>query len=154
MITIRQAGPADRFELARLALHFATTHPPYPALFAGIDVPARIAFVLDLVFQLGEQAAIFVAVDVDDVPYAAIAMVENVNILTGERFGDELAWWVEPDQRSSVLVGPRLLVAAEEWTTGRGLGSIRMVAPYPSKVGKFYTRRGYQEIETSYRKVF
>lgn len=153
MITIRRATPLDRQELIRLAVHFATTVEPYVTLFAGIDVPAQCALVVDLLFDLGERAAIFVAVDADDVPYAGIAICENSNLVTGEHFADEITWWVEPSQRNGLRVGPRLMGEAEVWATTRRLRSIKMVAPIPSTVGRFYERAGYQAIEVCYRKV-
>lgn len=153
MITIRRATPGDHHELVRLASHFATTVEPYRTLFDGIDIRAQCDLVVQLLFDLGEQAAIFVAVDADDVPYAGIAIAENVNIITGERFADEITWWVEPDRRGGLRVGPQLMGAAELWATTRQLRSIKMVAPIPSTVGKFYERAGYQAIEVSYRKV-
>jgi hypothetical protein len=155
MITIREARGLDREELVHLAVHFATTVDPYVELFAGLDARAVCGRTVDLLLNLAEEglAAIFVAVDGDDIPYAGLAICENVNLLTGEKFGDEIAWWVEPAQRSSLRVGPKLLGVAEKWTHQRGLTSIKMVAPQPSAVGVFYERAGYRPIETAYRKV-
>lgn len=154
-VVIRTARPSDRLELIRLARLFAETEP-YRDLFRGsnIDIDHQLASVVDLLFELGDDAVVFLAVDADDVPYAALALVANVNLLTGERFADELAWFVEPSYRNHKRVGPYLLRWAEEWAHAKGLRSIKMVAPIPSKVGNFYMRAGYSPIETAYRKVF
>ena len=153
MITIRQAHRLDREELVRLAVHFATTVEPYRTLFDGLDAPNQCGLVIDLLFNLEERAAIFVAVDADDVPYAGLAICENINLITGESFADEITWWVEPSQRNGFRVGPKLLGCAQNWAHGRGLRSIKMVAPIPSTVGTFYERAGYRAIEVSYLKV-
>jgi len=152
-LNIRRATPGDHHELVRLATHFASTTEPYRTLFDGVDIPAQCGLVVDLLFDMGERAAIFVAVDEDDIPYAGLAICQNVNLITGEVFADEITWWVEPDRRNGLRVGPQLMGAAELWATTRGLRSIKMVAPIPSTVGKFYERAGYQAIEVAYRKV-
>lgn len=152
-MSIRRATPGDHHELVRLATHFASTVEPYRTLFDGIDIPAQCGLVIKLLFDLGERAAIFVAVDADDIPHAGIAICENMNVVTGELFADEITWWVEPEMRGGRRIGPQLMGAAELWATTRGLRSIKMVAPIPSTVGKFYERAGYQAIEVCYRKV-
>lgn len=73
--------------------------------------------------------------------------------LTGEPYGDELVWWVDPEHRKSAA-GWRLLCAAEDYCLHMGLSVLKMVAPSGSNVGKVYDRRGYHPIETAYHKTF
>jgi GNAT superfamily N-acetyltransferase len=81
-----------------------------------------------------------------------IAVVELPNLITGDLYAEEVAWWVEPNRRG-LRLGPQLIAVAEEWATTRGLRSIKMVAPIPSQVGRYYERRGYVALETAYLKV-
>jgi GNAT superfamily N-acetyltransferase len=67
-------------------------------------------------------------------------------------YGDELAWWVEPEHRAG-LVGPRLLRSCEEWARQKGLCVLKIVAPAGnSDVGKYLARRGFSEVETTFHK--
>jgi len=73
----------------------------------------------------------------------------NVHHLTGQ----ELFWWVEPDERGGV--GQMLLDCLELAAMERGAKSWAMIAldrVRPDAVGAVYRRRGYRASEHSYIK--
>lgn len=149
-MTIRPATDDDRAALATMVQHFLES-TPYGALFPEVtrrDVDA----VVDLVLELVESSGGFVAVaEVNGAVVGLIAILHQVHVLTGQPYGDELCWWVEPSFRGA---GPRLLAAAEAWARTNGLLMFRMVAPSDSPaVGRLYERRGYRALETSYVKT-
>lgn len=150
---LRAAGLRDRAALIQLAVSFVekTQYRGAPPELVGTD-PAVIGALLDNLFSLRDLAAIFVVTDADDVPFGGIALVDIPSPVTTRRYADELAWFVEPTHRG-FRAGPRLLAAAEDWARTRGLHMIKMVAPFGTRVGAFYERRGYTPIETSYVKV-
>lgn len=82
-----------------------------------------------------------------------LALVDVENPITGENYADEIVWWVEPGYRGALKAGPALLDAAEAWATAKGLTLIKMVAPWGSRVGRFYLRHGYRPIEIAYAKT-
>jgi GNAT superfamily N-acetyltransferase len=127
-VIIRRAvdTPQEREQIERLALHFSLMEP-YRALF---NASGRRGLA----------------------PLIGIAVVELPNLITGDLYAEEVAWWVEPNRRG-LRLGPQLIAVAEEWATTRGLRSIKMVAPIPSQVGRYYERRGYVALETAYLKV-
>lgn len=73
--------------------------------------------------------------------------------LTGKPYGDEVAWWVEPEHRNG-RAGYYLLRSCEDWARQNGLSVLKMVAPAGSKVADYYTRRGYTFVESVFQKSF
>lgn len=144
---IRRARVEDTAAIVGLCVHF-TAATPYGALFAA--TPAGIASLAAYIFALEPEAAIFLAVE-DGTPVGLIVLVAARLTGTEDAYADEIVWWVEPGHRAR-RAGPALLAAAEAWARGRGLRLIKMVAPIPSDVGRFYERRGYLPIETAYAK--
>lgn len=80
-----------------------------------------------------------------------LAIIVLKHPFTGLPYGDEVAWWVEPEYRKG-LVGVHMLRHSETWARQIGLSALKMVAPAGSDVGAFYKRRGYIEVETAYQK--
>lgn len=80
-----------------------------------------------------------------------LALAAVPHPMNGELFAEEIAWWVEPEHRDSV-VGPRLHAAGEAWAKGRGITLIRMLSPAGSDLGVYYRRHGYTEVETAWMK--
>lgn len=147
---IRPATLLDRQDVRRLAIAFSYT-PPYDQLF---DEATRDALpIVDLLYDLIalDRAAIFLAIDAGGQVLGGLAICANINLMTGAAFADELCWYVEPAHRKG-RVGPYLLGAGEKWALEKRLGSIKMVAPHPSTVGRFLERRGYVALETAYLK--
>lgn len=81
-----------------------------------------------------------------------LGLITAPNILTGLRYADEIAWWVEPEHRKT-RSAHRLLCAAEDWARQKGLSVLKMVAPAGSDIGTFYERRGYTLVESAYQKT-
>lgn len=148
-MVIRRATPTDTAEIIALSLHF-TQATAYGALFQA--TPAGVALLTARIFALEPEAAIFLALDgAEATPFGLIVLVAARLTGTEDAYADEIVWWVEPSHRG-LRAGPALLDAAEAWARTRGLRLIKMVAPIPSGVGRFYERRGYQAIETAYAK--
>ena len=79
-----------------------------------------------------------------------IAMVIYAHPFSGSRTAQEIAWWVDPESRSSGA-GVRLLHAAEEWAREHNAVAIQMIAP-DARVGALYQRMGYQSMETAFHR--
>ncbi len=74
----------------------------------------------------------------------------NADHLTGQ----ELFWWVDPDQRG---IGPALFDALESWVSDMGARTFTMIALEnlrPEVVGTLYRRRGYEPAEHSFIRRF
>jgi GNAT superfamily N-acetyltransferase len=142
---IREFTPADTPRVVAMALRFIeeTSYKAFPS------TPERLEALIDQVMQLGT----IIVAEVQGEVVGMLALVAVPHPWTLEEYVDEIAWWVEPEYRSGTA-GPRLIVAAEEWTTRKGLTSLKMVAPAGSRVGTFYERRGYVAVETAYLKRF
>jgi GNAT superfamily N-acetyltransferase len=144
-MTIREANPSDRERLVEMALAFLTTTPYGTLMPSNADLLERF---VDVVFELG---AILVAECRDGTLVGMIALAVVPNLITGEPYVEEVAWWVDPPYRTGT-VGPRLLVAAENWVRSRKLSLLKMVAPAGTRVGTYYAHAGYLEVETTYCK--
>ena len=154
---LRPATIADRDAVVALALHFHAS-TPYGSLVT-VD-PLRIGYLFDLALASG---VVFVAEsglpddpDGEPVPASAVVAFLGLTVLelavSGDRYAEELAWWVEPAYRSGTL-GPRLLRMAEDWAVAQGCAFVKMGAPEGQPaVGRWYQRQGYQAVETAFMK--
>lgn len=154
---IREATAADTPRLVEMTTHFLQS-TRYGALFRAD--PVFIGKLIDLVLEHG----VILVAEIDSVePHweqggrfkpiiGMIALTALPHLLTGIPYGDEQAWWVEPEHRAG-MVGPRLMQAAERWCRENGLNMVKMIAPEGSDVGKFYTRQGYEAVETAFVKL-
>lgn len=115
-------------------------------MFVGVTPAALIPM-----YQLVLDQGVCLVADAGDRLAGFLALVALPHPLTGQLYGDEIAWWVEPEYRRG-RVGPQLLVAAEQWARQMGCQSVKMVAPFKSTVGAFYERCGYTAVETAYAK--
>jgi GNAT superfamily N-acetyltransferase len=155
---IRPATAADVPRIVEMALRFIASSPYQRFLPANADALALLApavmesgvvllAVLERVYRAdGAELAR------EQHVIGMLAIVALTHPLSGETYGDELAWYVEPEYRRGT-VGPRLLAAGEAWGRAHGLGLLKMVAPAGSDVGLFYERRGYVEVETVFQKT-
>lgn len=155
---LRTANDLDRDGVVTLALNFHSS-TPYARLLE-VD-PERVGVLFDVA---RENGAVFVG-ERDNVPGPAgpelvgfFALAALQHSLSGERYAEELGWWVEPDYRSGTM-GPQLLRRAEEWARSEGCAFVKVAAPFDerldtarSKVARFYQINGYQPIETAYFK--
>lgn len=152
-MTVRPATRDDRPAIIRLGLAFATTLPAFATITEGITAESLGLF-LDLLGEMGERAALFVAVDDDGSVIGCMPLCEapRLFVLTGGHIVEELAWWVTPTRRG-LRAGPALLQAAIDWTRTRGLKLLKMGAPAGTRVGVFYEHNGFAAVETAYLKV-
>lgn len=150
MIEIRPARLEDREALVILGLHYAAA-APNRELFPELS-RARVGRIVDSLFELRERAGILVAV-VDDALVGGIVTIAKRHRVTGDDYADHLAWWVEPSHRGGLLLGPQLLTAAETWAVDHALTFLTIGAPTPA-FGRFYERRGYRAVETTFIKRF
>lgn len=63
----------------------------------------------------------------------------------------EVAWWVEPEDRSSGI-GKELLDAFEYWVKEKTKATTITMGSLDEKLGNFYTREGYKLYERAYVK--
>ncbi len=104
-----------------------------------------------LITQTQAHGVVLVA-EIDGSIEGFIAIFALNHPMTQEPYGDELAWWVNPEHRNG-RVGYYLLRAAEDWARQMGLKMLKLVAPArPSDVGTFLARRGFTEVEVTYHK--
>lgn len=147
---IRVATPADVPAIERMGLRFVDSVAKYGTLFRA--TPQSMQTLAGLFFALGEEKAVIIlAVDGRDAPFGMIACVVAPQLIDGTIYCDEMVWWVDPEARAR-RAGPDLLKAAEDWARGKKCSMLKMVAPIPSTVGRFYERLGYEAIETAHAK--
>lgn len=114
-------------------------------------VPEQLVLVVDLLLEHG---VIFLA-ERDGEALGFIAAWKQPDPYTAELIGEELAWFVDPGARGMARVGYKLLGCLEDWARQEGLAVLKMVAPADSpRVGLYYTRHGYEPVETAYLKRF
>lgn len=145
----RTATGADREAIVRLALHFHAS-TPYAA-FLVVD-RERVSAMFDVVLEHG-VALVAEAEHSDEGGeiVAFLALVATDHKLSGERFAEEQAWWVEPAYRRGTI-GPHLLKRAEAWAAAEGCAFLVMFSPVGSGVGNYYDRCGYVAVETAWMK--
>lgn len=89
----------------------------------------------------------------DEAPIGFLAGMVSQPLFSSQRIAMELAWWVEPDQRGTRA---SLLVyrAYEDWARRVGCVAIQgaYLPGFSPGLDKFYERRGYRQVETSYMK--
>lgn len=143
-MTIREAREADRARVLGLAQQF-WRESPYRAVLPAVT-RTTLRRVWDAVRTHG---VVLVAEPAPSELVGFLALVAVPHPLTGERYAEEVAWWVAPRARGRGA-GLALLARAEAWATARGLAGLRMVAPEGSAVGRLYERLGYQAVERTY----
>lgn len=147
-MTLRQATPEDGPTIARLVLAFIASGPYLDCLRSA--TPTSVQTVIDLVFSLGDDGVVLLVEDDTGYAFAFLAAVVVSHPVTGERYCDELAWFVEPHFRGASRAGIQLLNEVKEFARCRGAVFLKMVSPFGSKVGEFYERLGFTPLETSY----
>lgn len=161
---IREATADDVPRIVEMSLRFIASSRYRELVEANADALARLvpavmgcgvillAEVETIHRELTDFNAIEFEVAREQVIVGMLAIAALPHPFTGEPYGDELAWWVEPEYRRGT-VGPRLLAHGEAWAREQGLTLLKMVAPAGSDVGAWYVRRGYVNVETVYQKT-
>lgn len=142
---IRRAAPDDMARIVEMAERFISTSEYKDFVRARpealTETIARLAMNDDgLLLVAGSDGAIA----------GMLAMFVYAHPFSGDRIAYELAWWVEPEARSSG-VGLELLKAAEEWAKDRAATAVQMIAPN-ERVGDLYRRLGYRPMETAFQR--
>lgn len=144
-MNIRPATAGDRDGVITLARRFHQASS-YGSLLTVRQELVGVLFDLAL-----EHGVIFVG----EMPLTGLVgflgLVVLDHTLSGDRYAEEVAWWVEPAYRTGML-GPRLLRQAEGWAASHECVFLKMSAPAGTDVGVFYARQGYVPIETAYMK--
>jgi GNAT superfamily N-acetyltransferase len=145
---IRKATKADEDRVLFLVQHFLDL-TPYGRIL-GLEVGERPEGGRQLFDHALEHGVVYLAERRAQI-VGFIACAAIVHPLTCFPEGCELAWWMEPEHRRGRL-GYMLLGCAEDWARQKGLPVLKMVAPHGSDVGDFYTRMGYEPVETVFQK--
>jgi GNAT superfamily N-acetyltransferase len=119
------------------------------ALYAGVlaDNPEALgALASQLITR--EDAVVYVADQPVHGVIGMIAMMLYPHPMSGERVASEIFWWVSPTHRGC---GMRLLRQAQAWAIARDAQLLQMIAPTPD-VAAFYTRLGFEPVETTFFK--
>ena len=132
---IREAAAGDVARLADLVDHLGYEASP-------ADVAACLASI-----ATGDHGVVLVAAHAAGV--AGWVHVREVVVLQAGRFA-ELGGLVVASGCRGEGVGERLLIAAEAWATGRGLGEMRVSSNVVrERAHSFYLRLGYSVEKTS-----
>lgn len=153
---IRHATTSDLADCVELFEHLIESHP-----MAGLMGGSR-ADLGALLLRCMESGTVLVAEAHTDnreqaLTWGRIPLIGMLAIfathhhLSGIAIGHEIAFWVEPEHRKGA-VGAKLLHAAEEWACKKSIAVLQIMSPVRSDLGKFYTRAGYEEVETVFLK--
>lgn len=148
-MTIRRATEADFDAVCRLARRFFDA-----TRFGELMEFDRDSFHATFQALLGADGVCLVAEKGGLVVGIAGALAYPVYFNLGHRTGQELFWWVEPEERGSTT-GARMFAALEAWAREVGCKTFTMVALEalkPAQVGRIYIRSGYAVSEHSYIK--
>jgi GNAT superfamily N-acetyltransferase len=145
-VIIRDATEHDVPQILPMAARFLAS-TPYGALLP--TDPERLEAFVRAILEVGVA---FVAEDHGGALCGMIAFVVAEHPVSGQEYGDEQAWWTEPEHRGG-SIGPRLLAHAEVWASKKNLVMLKMIAPAGTHVGAYLERLGYHAVETAYTKA-
>lgn len=152
---IRAAQASDTPRLIEMAGRFLASSrygelmPSTPAMLeALIEVVKEVGTIL--VVDLGGGPARYGTTEPPNL-IGMIALAAVPHPMNGELYAEEIAWWIEPEERGGTI-GPQLHGAGEAWARDRKLTMIRMLSPAGSDLGVYYRRLGYTEVETAWIK--
>lgn len=154
-VIIRPATEADRDAIVAMGAHFiAGTHygDIFEQLVPGADLELGIDRLLTLAWALGPEGAMCLVAEDSSGLVGMLGAACGPHLLTGEKFTEEVCWWVELGARG-FDVGPQLLEAIERWAGSVGCAFIAMIEPLNAPaVGRFYRQHGYFKVETKHAK--
>lgn len=140
---MRTATAEDVPRIVELGCRFLTESG-----YAAHLTPDPIQMATTMAWLLADpMRAIFLS-EADGVVTGGIGIFVYTHALSGKPTAVEVFWYVAPEHRGQ---GIRLLVKAERWAKDAGATTLQMIAPTP-EVERFYERRGYAKVETTYGK--
>ena len=140
---IRQATQEDMPRIIDMAVRFnaETSYRNF------IDVtPERVAQSFETITK--DPNSVILVSGSDGAVTGMIVMMICPHPFSGERISYEVVWWVDPESRGD---GVKLLRAAEKFSKDSGVKKMHMIAPN-DKVGHFYERLGYTQVEVAYQR--
>jgi hypothetical protein len=144
---VRPASTKDLDEIVRLAQEFYGTSEYGTLLGAPLNLE-KVTAAFALCLTAG--AAFVVESEVDWHLLGMIGLLRDEHPYTDLKGAFETVWFVSPESRTTLLVGPRLEQRAREWALQAGLDYLTMTAPAGSRVGHFLQGRGYTAVETTF----
>lgn len=145
---IKEATINDFRKIDKMARAFYA-EATYPEIYgAEVDEDSLIQFVVSMITD--ENKVIFIDEDHGMISGVVIPWFFNNNKL----FAQEMAWWVEPEKRNTML-GGRLFKTFEKWAVSKGADFMAMGTLNPTsngKVARFYEKQGMINTETMYGK--
>ena len=148
-LSIRPALEDDLRHVFRMGVSFIVSQPNYALIFQW--TPGGLEEFIGAL-AAGETSTVLLLELEDEVgiePIGMIVLVLVPNPFGGPPWVEEVAYWLEPEARKG-RAALYLLGAAEDWARQKGAAVLKMVAPWGSRIGTLYERRGYEPLETSY----
>lgn len=142
---IRRATLADVDAIVAMGICFQATTTYAQHLRTTPETLTQLA-----VSIIGNPEAVIFLAETDAGIVGMIAATLYTHIMSGERIGTEICWWMNPDARGGRTAW-RLVRAAEQWAIDGGAVVFQMMAP-TEKVGRFYETLDYELIERHYMK--
>ncbi len=141
---IRKANEGDVRSIVRMGRNFiGTTGYQHHIVANDVQMEVLVRHLID-----ADNTTLFVA-DNGDGPIGMIGCTLFNHPVSGELTASEVFWWVEPNYRG---IGVDLYNKFHEWAKRHDAVKIQMGAPANTRVGKFYERLGFVEVETLYQK--
>lgn len=87
-----------------------------------------------------------------ELPCGFLIASAGINHLTGERYAEEAAMWIEPDYRSAGLASA-MIAGLEAWATAQKCAVVKLTAQHsmrPEAVARLYRKSGYAAAETAF----
>lgn len=144
---IRPARTEDLPGVLHLAQQFYDTSE-YGRLFGAPLNVEKVTAAFDACRTTG--AAFVAESEIDWSLLGMIGLLPGPHPFTDQDGATEIVWFVAPESRSTLWVGPRLEEAAREWALHAGLSYLTMTAPAGSRVGHYLHKKGYRAVETTY----
>lgn len=150
MITVRQATADDLDALLRLGLKFVDCSP-----FAHMVDSQEVRYAVSRMIDASPDAAtVLVAETAPGRIVGTLIAVLTTMWFSSTPIACELAWWVEPEARSSSAAW-RLMAQYEQWATDHKAAFMTMsdmTGGGTSDMEAAYLKRGFVLLERSYRK--
>jgi GNAT superfamily N-acetyltransferase len=155
IVRVRQAVPQDRDRVFEMGLSFHGQTVYARGVQDAESVQQSLLNLIDLLMGRDNVLLIAETWQEADAP-VAVGLIVTPHIFNRSRlFAHEVAWWVEPGERSAGA-GRALLVEAERRAREVGAAGIQMLALNggPTAVLRLYAEAGYQSTEHAFTKFF